>query len=199
MLNLNDDSQFQNEGGIFNGGVAGEVKGVSIKEVHKKTSEDKTNSPDYKVVFTDGAGDVNVGFYYKPSNYKDDEDLARKQGFTIGRVREIAKALLDDEKFPEVSTAEEAIDVMMKFIDAKKDKKKVNVFVTYGNKNRASKYLQLRFFNFVQPEGSEVPLLARPDDLLEQITPDTSNGGLGDMFGGTSSDGSKDSGMDWMS
>ena len=63
MINLNDSSFDASEGSaIFNNGNAGVAENVTMSIVKRK-ADDKPNSPEYKVVFTDeNGGSCNTSF-----------------------------------------------------------------------------------------------------------------------------------------
>lgn len=173
MFDLNG-SEFQGTS-IFNGGNAGLVKGVDIS-VEKK--QDDGNTPDYKLIATDPSGSVNVGFYYvTPNPQKTEEGNAKYAKMQVSRVVHIAKAVMGaDYQFPAVTSAKEAYDVLFGLvIDNAKDKK-FNVYVTYGTKDRPSKYLGFRFFNFIETADNEpTTLISKNVDLLERVSEDSAD------------------------
>ena len=172
-FNLNDNS-FDGSVAIFNNGIAGKVNNVKIA-VNKKTAVDPDNAPDYKVVFSDAIGDVNVGFYYPTPNPQYDEKRNKDlEGWTIGRILSIAKSVLPkDFVFENKDTAKEVVDYLFSLIRQNSEGKTVNVFVTYGTTQKASKYLGLRYFDFVESSDTIVSRLAKkPADLMERIEAD---------------------------
>lgn len=175
-FNLNDSS-FDGSVAIFNNGIAGKVNNVKVV-VTKKTAVDADNAPDYKVVFSDPIGDVNVGFYYPTPNPQNDEKRNKDlEGWTIGRILSIAKSLLPKDfvfqEFNEQSKAKEVIDYLFSLIRQNSESKTVNVFVTYGTTQKPSKYLGLRYFDFVESSDTTVSRLAKkPADMMERIEAD---------------------------
>lgn len=175
-FNLNDKS-FDGSVAIFNNGIAGKVNNVKIA-VNKKTAVDPDNAPDYKVVFSDAIGDVNVGFYYPTPNPQYDEKRNKDlEGWTIGRILSIAKSVLPKdfvfEVFDESATSKQVVDYLFKLIKDNSEGKTVNVFVTYGTTQKPSKYLGLRYFDFVESSDTTVSRLAKkPADLMERIEAD---------------------------
>lgn len=170
MFDLNG-KEFQGNT-IFNGGVAGLVKNVEIS-IEKK--QDDSNTPDYKLIVTDGSSSINAGFYYvTPNPSKSEEDNAKYSRQQVSRVLHIARAVLGkDYKFPNVSNAKEAYDVLFKLVADNCAGKKFNVYATYGTDSRPSKYLGLRYFNFIEPAGVQVSSLRLgKTDLLERLEED---------------------------
>lgn len=178
MFNLNDASL--GEGiTIFNNGNPGKVKNVTMS-VTKKESGDHEQAPDYKLIFTETSGaSVNTGFYYfVPKSDKSDVENLKSEGYLISRLLSAARAVVPmDFVFPEVANSKEAIDSLCKIIKEHGPNKKVNVYVTYGTKERPNNkgYLGVRYFDFV--ESADTPdeksrLRAHPRDLMEKILPD---------------------------
>jgi hypothetical protein len=176
MFNLNDESL---SGGvaIFNGGNAGKVNNVTMS-VTKKSSMDADNTPAYKLVFTaDDNTSVNQGFYYfEPNPQNSDEKNGKNEGYLISRVLSAAKAVVPkDFKFPEVANSREALDALFAIMKEHAPNNKVNVFVTYGTKERPSQYLGVRYFDFV--ESADTPentsrLKVKNTDMMERVVPD---------------------------
>lgn len=178
MFDLNG-SEFQGSS-IFNGGNAGLVKNVDIS-VEKK--QDEGNTPDYKLIATDSAGSINVGFYYvTPNSAKNEEENAKYATMQVSRVVHIAKAVMGaDYKFPAVTSAKEAYDVLFKLVMDNAAGKKFNVYTTYGTKDRPSKYLGFRFFSFIESaDNNPTTLLNKHVDLLERVVED-SDSSTGDL------------------
>ena len=176
MFDLNDEKQFGGAPSILNGGEAGLVKNVKVS-VEKKEASDTSNNPDYKVFFEDDQGKVNEGFYYhKDNDQKNEEQNKAAEKRLVGRVLSIAKSVLGkDYVFPDVAgkTSSEVIDILFNLVNQNAEGKLVNVYVTYGNKGYASQYLGVRYFDFIEPAGTE-PTTLKPknDDILERITPE---------------------------
>ena len=155
---------------IFNGGNTGLAKNVKITEVQRKTAEDGDNHPDYKVIISDSANaTINAGFYIPAADAT--EDAQQRE---VGRVLHIAKAVLGaDYQFPAVTSAKEAFDVLFGLIRDNAANKLLNVYVTYGTKTHPKKYLNLRYFEFIE-DAANTPSRLRDKavDLLERPTPD---------------------------
>lgn len=159
-LDLNGQEFKDKEIKIFNKGETGKAKNVKLT-VEKKELDAAPNHPDYRIVFTDEEGSVNTGFYREPKN----------EQIEIKRLLHVARAVLGkDYQFPKVNGTTEAIDVLVKLIRDNSNDKLFNVFVTHGNEYKPSKYLGLRYFDFVEssdtPE-SESKLFAKKDDIMD--------------------------------
>ena len=165
---------------IFNNGQGGVAKGVDIS-VEKKQLDEPETYPNYRLVVTDDAGaKVNQGFYYpKADPNKSPEQNEQAAVREVGRVIHIARAVLGtDYDFPAVESAKDAFDVLFKLIGDNAGAHKYNVFVSYGTKGYPSKYLGLRYFNFIEAEGTEASRLrVSPQDLLERLEADAPAGG----------------------
>lgn len=177
MIDLNS-KQFDSVSKVFNDGAAGKVDNVTIS-VEAKKAGDNERSPDYKLIVADEAGNtINAGFYYPTKDpQKDDEQNQKYANTQVSRVVHAAKAVVGPGyEFPEVKTVKEAFDKLFKIIGDEAGDKKFSVFATYGTKTYASKYLGLRFFNFIEPMGAQpTRLKVTPQDLMERIDPDTLN------------------------
>lgn len=178
-FNLNDNSLLGGGSVVFNGGIAGKTDGVKLS-VTKRQPTDPDNQPDYKVFFTDAeGGQINQGFYYHKDNTLYDETKNKaNEGYLVGRVLSIAKVVVpEDFVFPDVEgkTSNQILDILFKIIRDHEDDKTVSVFTNYGNKNKPSQYLNLRYFNFIEKSGtSNTRLKATGNDLMEKLTEDTS-------------------------
>ena len=174
MFNLNDKS-FDGGVAIFNGGNAGKVNNVQLT-VERKKSTDPDSGPDYKVFYKDETGAVvNQGFYYHKNNDMNSEQKNKdNEGYLVGRVLSIAKALLPkDYLFEQFNTSKEAIDYLFKLINSNCENKMVNVFITYGTTMKPSQYLGLRYFNFIEPVDTTTSRLVKTNtDQMERIVPD---------------------------
>lgn len=173
MFNLND-SNFGGGVTVFNNGMPGKVNNVKISVV-KKSAIDPDNTPDYKIVVTDEAGSqVNQGFYHFDASTAKNPKMEQ---WLVQRVHSIAKAVVPaDHVYPEVSTSKEALDVLFKAIRDNAEDRLVNVYITYGTLQSPSKYLGLRFFNFI--EAADTPanasrLKPASGDNLVKFEPDT--------------------------
>lgn len=176
MFDLNGDDFKSQSVAIFNNGVAGKVENVSIK-VDKKKADDADNAPDYKIIYSDAIGSVNMGIYYPTS-----ESTEQQVKLTVGKVLAIARAVMgEDYVFPDVSSAQEAIDLCMKLVNKAQETAKVNIFVTYGTQGSPKGYLGVyKNFDFIEAAGTTVSKLrltrnpSKPqyNDLLEKIEAD---------------------------
>lgn len=166
---------------IFNNGDAGLVKETEIS-VERKKQGDPDTYPDYKLLVDDGTGaKINQGFYYPVTDpSKSAEENEKKVNWEVGRIISIAKATMgNDYTFPQVNNAKEAFDVLFKLVNDNAGAKRFNVFVTYGNINRPSKFLGLRYFDFI--ESGDIlnsRLRSKPNDLLERVEEDAPTSSL---------------------
>lgn len=173
-FNLNERGN-DNRVAIFNNGIAGKVENVKI-EVSKKSTADADNVPDYKLTVTDATGSqVNQGFYYHKDNtmYSSEKNEANA-GYLVDRVLSIARAVVpEDFVFPEVTDANNALDVLFNIVRQYSDQP-VNVYTNYGTKEKPSKYLSLRFFDFIEKANNTEysRLKARGNDQLERLIED---------------------------
>lgn len=177
MFNLNDNSLVGGGAVVFNNGIAGKVENVKIS-VEKRSADQPESNPIYKVFFTDGNGaQMNQGFFYHKNNdmYSAEKNKAN-EGYLVGRILSIAKAVVaEDFVFPDVTgkTVNEIVDILFAIIKENCEGKLVNVFTTYGTKQKPSQYLGLRFFNSVEsPNVSYSRLTPKGDDMMERITAD---------------------------
>jgi len=160
---------------IFNNGQGGKVENVDIS-IEKRKQDEPESYPDYKLIVEDTqGGKINQGFYYPiPKAGVNDEINEKTATREIGRVVHIAKAVMGNNYvFPSVSSPKNAYDVLFKLIAENANKKKYNVFVTYGNVKYVSKYMGLRYFNFIEDATTtKSRLVAQPDDVLDRVEPD---------------------------
>lgn len=171
-INLNDE-QFAGSR-IFNNGVAGLAKDVTISVV-KKTDEDHQNAPEYKLVATDSnGGSANSPFYYfSPRDGATEEEVTKSRNGEIARLVSLARAVMGEEyKLPQVESVQEALDVVMELVRDNAGSKKFNVYATYGTAYRPSQYIGLRKYNFIEPATENSTLTPSPSDNLERVTPD---------------------------
>jgi hypothetical protein len=179
MIDLNS-KQFDSVSKIFNDGNAGKVDNVTVAVELKQAGTPETY-PDFKLIVTDETGNsINAGFYYPKANpQKDDATNKAAMQREVSRIVHIAKAVVGpDYDFPAVKTAKEAFDALFKIIGSEAGDKKFSVFVSYGTKSYPSKYLGLRYFNFIEPAGAEpTRLKASAMDMLERVDPDNLSGG----------------------
>lgn len=173
MFDLNNKEEFNTGSSVFNNGIAGVVKNVEIR-VEKKTSEDHENAPDYKLFVKDDKGEINGGFYIpSQDSSKSEEENLKVAKREVGRIVGIARAVMgDDYNLPEVQSAKEAYDKLFSLVRENSEGKKFNVFVTYGYTARPSKYLGLRYFDFIEKGGDVSKLATKASDVMERIDPD---------------------------
>lgn len=155
MYNLNDASFDAKEGAvIFNGGNAGVAENIAMT-VQKKKAEDKPNSPDYKLTFTDdNGGTCNSSFWYvtAPTEYATVDDQVQKQGKVLKHV--IHAIYGANFQFPGgFTSATELLDGCMKLIrDGLQSGLKFRIFANYGVKTSIKKYIQPRtWVPFMEP------------------------------------------------
>jgi hypothetical protein len=167
---------------VFNNGQGGLVKDVIIS-VEKKKAEEPDTYPAYKLVIEDNTGGkINQGFYYpKNDPQKSQEDNNKREVREVSRIVHIAKAVMGaDYEFPKVDNANEAYDTLFKLIRDNAGAKKYNVFVTYGTAGYASKFMGLRYFDFIEDAATPVTRLrTKAGDLLERVEQDTPFDNLG--------------------
>jgi hypothetical protein len=178
MFNLNDNSLIGGGSQVFNGGIAGKTDNVKVS-VTKRASTDPDNQPDYKVFFTDTeGGQINQGFYYHKDNSLYDETKNKaNEGYLVGRVLSIAKALVpEDFVFPNVDgkTSSQILDILFKIIRDNEESTTVSIFTNYGTKTKPSSYMNVRYFSFI--EKTDTPntrLKANGNDMMEKLTSDS--------------------------
>ena len=183
-FNLNERGLMNNPvSPVFNNGMAGKVEGVKL-EVEKRRADEPDTYPAYKLVISDDAGNtVNQGFYhFTPSPQKTDQQNEAMSGYLIDRIQSASDSVVPEGfVYPEivetgdyVKDTNTAVDVLFKVIKENQDNNKVNVFVTYGTKQKPSKYLNLRYFNFIEKTGQVgySKLIEKGDDLMDRIKED---------------------------
>lgn len=159
-----NDKIYDNAGikAIFNNGVAGKTDNVSVS-VEKRKPEDPSNMPEYKVLFKDSNDAVlNLGFFIRESD--------TKQSATIQRIKSIANAVVPkDFTYPSVSSYEDAANTLFKIINEHAAGKLVNIFTSYGYAAKPKIYLELRYYNFIEPVGANPTILNKTgNDVLER-------------------------------
>lgn len=86
--------------------------------------------------------------------------------------------------FPKVENAKEAFDVLFGIIGDNAGGKKFNVFATYGTDGYPSKFLGLRYFDFIEDATNESGRLTpKNNDLLARLEQDTPKSNAEDMLG----------------
>lgn len=175
-FNLNERGN-ENRTVIFNNGIAGRVEDVRI-EVSKKGAADADNVPDYRLTVTDSNGaQINQGFYYhKDNSMHSAEKNEANAGYLVDRVLSAARAVVpEDFVFPEVSEdPNEILDVLFNIIRQNASDKTVTVYTTYGTKEKPSRFLGLRFFDFIEKTGNTgySRLNPRGNDQMERLVED---------------------------
>ena len=172
MINLNE-KKFEGTS-VFNGGKAGTAKDVTLT-VEKRGADEPTNYPDYKLFATDGGGSkISQGFYVYKANPSVGADQNEKR-FTqeVSRLVHLARAVMgSDYQLPEVTSMQEAADVVFKLVKDNAGSSKFNIFATYGTMTKPSKYLGMRYFNFVEPATENSRFKVGNMDNMERINPD---------------------------
>jgi hypothetical protein len=176
-FNLNDNSLVTGGSKVFNNGIAGLVKDVSIS-VTKRSPEEPDNNPHYKLIITDSNELViNQGFfYYTDKPEKTEEENKKGAGYLIGRLLSVANSIVPEGfVYPDVSnnSVNEIVDILFKIIKENCEGKKVNVFTTYGRKTQPSQFLGLRFFDFIESANTQnSKLRPKGDDMMERMVAD---------------------------
>lgn len=192
IFDLNNGSLVSGGTAIFNNGLAGKVDGVSI-EVKRKEATGPFSYADYTLVVTDPSGSSlnNLFSYHKNNDQYDQAKNQANQGYLLGRIQTIANSVVPAGFiYPDVAamSCNEIVDVLFRIIHDNATDKKVNVFVTYGTKTKPSKYMGLRFFNFIEaPETTKSRLAPTGNDMMERIVEDAP---AGDSEASTSKGGS---------
>ena len=174
MIDLNGSDFAEKVVKVFNNGVGGKVENVTIK-VEKKPLDGHEQAPDFNVVFTDSEGaSANSGFYYNGN-----------EQILISRALHVGRAVLGAEYvFPAAESTKDALNKIMKLIKDNSEGKLFNTFCTYGNANyKPSQYLNIRFFDFIEPADVEnTRLRVKNGDLLEKVAQDepSTKAGSGD-------------------
>jgi hypothetical protein len=180
-INLNDSSFDGGTTIIFNGGEAGIVENVKVS-VEKKKPEDKENSPEYRLVFTDEKGGTcNTSFWYvdKATDYNSVEELIMKQGKAL---KHIIHAIYGASfNIPPVETAKQMLDACMKIIrEGLATAPNFRMFANYGTNSSPKQYIQPRsWVPFMEPMTvslEESRLEPGNLDCLVRLTP--SNNGV---------------------
>jgi hypothetical protein len=137
LINLNDSQYDVKVVKIFNNGVAGVANGCSIR-VEKRKPTDADNAPLYKIILTDEAGaEINKGYF---GNFEKSSDAALT--FFVKEMKHLA-SLVGFELPGNVESYSDLLNVTMKGVNDNCTGKFVNVFVSYGTKDRPKKYLEI--------------------------------------------------------
>lgn len=181
MIDLNGSEFNAPVTGIFNNGVAGRVNNVaiSIEKIAKIDMMDK--NPDYRVIFTDDIGSINLGIYYPNEGSTDSQNKILAQ-----KCADLVKSVTGDVfVFPSFDSYKALVDGCMKIVAENCDGKLVNVMATYGTVGVPKKFLGIyKNFNFVEAAGSTPTRLKvsrnpnKPeyDDLFDRIVEDAPMG-----------------------
>lgn len=159
MINLNDSAFDAKQGAaIFNDGIAGVVEDVTLS-VTKRKPEDKENSPEYKLTFTDSKGGAcNTSFWYidKATQYQTVEDQVKKQGTVLKHV--VHAIYGSDYQLPSFNTAKEMLDGCMKLIrEGLAAGLKFRIFANYGSTQSVKSYIQPRsWVPFMEPMSVDI-------------------------------------------
>lgn len=179
MINLNDASfdAKSNDVVIFNNGDAGLVENVSLT-VAKRKPEDKENSPEYKLTFSDAnGGSCNTSFWYvdKATAYATVDEQVVKQGKILKHV--IHAIYGADYQLPSFQDAKGMLDGCMKLIREGASNGKFRVFANYGTPEYPKQYIQPRswvpFMESMSVSLADTRLVAGKNDNLVRISPDS--------------------------
>ena len=184
-INLNDSSFDGSNVAIFNNGTAGIVDHVTLS-ITKKGNDDKENSPDFKIVFTDKAGAyTNMAFWYvtADSQYATKSEQTQKQGKVL---KHLVHAIYGSTyEFPSYADAKTMLSGIMKLLNEAlaQGEAEFRVFANYGTNSSTKQYIQVRtWVPFIEvmevPEG-ESRLKPGNLDAMAQLVEDasvTSNG-----------------------
>lgn len=140
---------------VFNNANAGKVENVKLSVERR---EPGTNQPHVKLVFQEANGSkVNSGIFINDKDHTMTEEAYNTylKNRVIRRIYEATKAVVPENYvFPPTNNLTETIDVLIDTINQFAPENPVNVYVTYGTKERPSKYLSPRFFNFIERAGT---------------------------------------------
>lgn len=179
MINLNDASFDAREGSaIFNNGNAGVAENVTMSIVKRKP-DDKPNSPEYKLVFTDeNGGSCNTSFWYveQATAYATVEELIKKQGTILKHV--IHAIYGGSYQLPSFNSAKEMLDGCMKIVrDGLTNGGKFRVFANYGSTQSVKSYIQPRswvpFVESMNVALADTRLKAGNIDAMNRIEKDS--------------------------
>ena len=178
-INLNDESF---DGGsnvsIFNNGTAGIVENVTLS-ITKKTKEDKENAPDYKILYTDGTGEVNTAFWYikEATEYNTIDEQIQKQGKVCKHL--IHAVYGSDYEFPSYPNSTAMLDGVMKLLREGAGDSTFRVFANYGSTMGVKQYIQVRsWVPFIEPMSVSLDdsrLKPGNIDAMERLVEDSIN------------------------
>lgn len=165
-INLNKSEDFIKDIKIFNDGKAGVTENVQVR-VEAKKATDGAKNPDYKLIASDGKGEINEGFYYQ----EDDSDGFTK--YQAQRLIMLARGVFGEGvQFPVFGSARETLDGIMANVAKEVVGKTYRVVATYGTTKRKSAYLGFRSFgSFIQPMTVPNTLALGPSDSVVRGTP----------------------------
>lgn len=168
MFNLND-KKFKGSV-IFNNGLGGLVKNVKIS-VQKRDIASPQTHPDYQLVVEDSNGGKLTHGFFVPRQREGEDPSAFQVRATreVGRIVHIARAVMGNNyDFPNASTAQEAFDTLFGLVAKNCGSGEYNVYVNYGTQGYPKRFLELRYFNFIENSEGGSTLRPRQDDLLER-------------------------------
>jgi len=163
MINLNDGNYVKGSSTpIFNDGKAGIVENVTVR-IEKKSDMD-SKMPDYKLIASDGKGEINEGFYYQ------EPGSAAFDNYQAQKLIWLARGVLGDNiTFPVYETPAEALDGIMKMVAPHLKNKRFRVAVTFGTTKKSSAFLMFKAFGpFIQPMNVPNTLRFSSTDRLER-------------------------------
>lgn len=161
LINLDSEEFDSKVAKIFNNGEAGRSKCI-LHSVVAKTSEDKDNAPDYKVVFADPSGaTINISFWeLSDTNAQYYQENLKRDG---KKLKHILHTLYGKSfKIPPANTAVELLKNSMSLINAKVGTA-LNIMTVYGTDSRPSSFLNIRSF----PPFMEIASVSEEESLLK--------------------------------
>ena len=179
MINLNDNAFDAKQGAaIFNDGVAGVVENVVVS-VNKRKPEDKENSPEYKLTFTDSKGGAcNTSFWYvdKATQYQTVEDQIKKQGTVLKHILHAIYG--SDYQLPTFNSPKEMLDGCMKLVrEGLASGLKFRIFANYGSTQSVKNYIQPRswvpFIESMNVDIANTRLKAGNIDAMARVEKDS--------------------------
>lgn len=151
---------------IFNGGMAGVVKGCAAR-VEKKTDKDPDNFPKYRIVYIDEkGGEINKGYF---DNYDEASDKAKK--YFVKEMRH----LLDQsgtKLATKANSYSELLDAAMKELYKAMPKNKYNLAVSFGTESYPKSFLEINgYWGILNVDSDRLPNVSK-DALRERPAPD---------------------------
>lgn len=164
---------------VFNNANAGKVENVKLSVERR---EPGTNKPHVQLVFQEANGSkVNSGIFIndKDATMSEEDYNTYLKNRVVRRIYEAAKAVIPENYvFPPTNNLTETVDVLIDTINQFAPENPVNVYVTYGTKERPSKWLSPRFFNFIEKAGTpeaKSKLVPAGGDNIHKFIESTSN------------------------